>query len=216
CPSGVQPCTMSAPGCHVSRFGSPPSIGSTYTSVLPPYWALNATVLPSGENAGFVSCPWKLVRRRAAPPSRPTIQMSLPYSNAMCVALSDGLRTRRVGSGSAPDRPLPFADASVCAAEEDANTVRVASRTSPALAAGRREVFMERSGARGNGWGSGRTAGRYVGACQDGVAPGPRQFGRFGALRIASNLPSEGAVHPPIDGSVFLCGSILPRPMMRR
>ena len=24
-PSGSQPCTLSAPGCHVSRFGSPPS-----------------------------------------------------------------------------------------------------------------------------------------------------------------------------------------------
>ena len=28
-PSAVQPCTLSAPGCHVSRFGSPPSAGTT-------------------------------------------------------------------------------------------------------------------------------------------------------------------------------------------
>ncbi len=28
-PSCVQPCTVSAPGCQVSRFGSPPSEGTT-------------------------------------------------------------------------------------------------------------------------------------------------------------------------------------------
>jgi len=28
-PSGVQPCTVSAPGCHVSRTGSPPLTGTT-------------------------------------------------------------------------------------------------------------------------------------------------------------------------------------------
>jgi hypothetical protein len=28
-PSGVQPCTVSAPGCQVSRRGSPPSAGTT-------------------------------------------------------------------------------------------------------------------------------------------------------------------------------------------
>ena len=28
-PSGIQPCTLSAPGCHVSRLGSPPSAGTT-------------------------------------------------------------------------------------------------------------------------------------------------------------------------------------------
>ena len=27
-PSGVQPCTVSAPGCHVSRTGSPPLTGT--------------------------------------------------------------------------------------------------------------------------------------------------------------------------------------------
>ncbi len=27
-PSGVQPWTVSAPGCHVSRVGSPPSVGT--------------------------------------------------------------------------------------------------------------------------------------------------------------------------------------------
>ena len=28
-PSGIQPWTRSAPGCHVRRFGSPPSDGTT-------------------------------------------------------------------------------------------------------------------------------------------------------------------------------------------
>src|SRR6187455_1554888 len=35
-PSGVQPATASAPGCQVSRFGSPPSALTTNTSGLPP------------------------------------------------------------------------------------------------------------------------------------------------------------------------------------
>ena len=35
-PSGVHPRTWSAPGCQVSRRGSPPSTGTTYTSGLPP------------------------------------------------------------------------------------------------------------------------------------------------------------------------------------
>src|SRR5689334_349831 len=48
-PSGVQPCTESAPGCHVSRLGSPPSDETTYTSTLPAYSPLNAIHLPSGE-----------------------------------------------------------------------------------------------------------------------------------------------------------------------
>ena len=34
-PSAVHPCTVSAAGCQVSRLGSPPSTGTTYTSVLP-------------------------------------------------------------------------------------------------------------------------------------------------------------------------------------
>src|SRR5215210_4464653 len=53
-PSDVQPCTLSAPGCHVSRFGSPPSVATTYTSVLPAYSALNAISCPSGEKCGLV------------------------------------------------------------------------------------------------------------------------------------------------------------------
>src|SRR6185503_7095574 len=48
-PSGVQPSTMSAPGCQVSRCGSPPSAGTTYTSKLPAYSPLNAIHRPSGE-----------------------------------------------------------------------------------------------------------------------------------------------------------------------
>src|SRR5512146_570477 len=52
-PSGVQPCTTSGDGCHVSRFGSPPSDGTTYTSSFPAYVALNAISFPSGENSGF-------------------------------------------------------------------------------------------------------------------------------------------------------------------
>jgi len=29
CPSGVNPCTPSRPGCHVSRLGTPPATGTT-------------------------------------------------------------------------------------------------------------------------------------------------------------------------------------------
>src|SRR5215510_6882887 len=52
-PSGVNSCTISRPGCHVSRVGAPPSTGIRYTSTLPSYCALNAIVRPSGENAGL-------------------------------------------------------------------------------------------------------------------------------------------------------------------
>src|SRR4051812_10562798 len=76
-PSGVQPCTRSLPGCHVSRFGSPPSAGTTYTSTLPAYSALKAIDLPSGEKWGFDDSPGKLVRRRAMPPARSTVQILL-------------------------------------------------------------------------------------------------------------------------------------------
>src|SRR5262245_27632446 len=99
-PSGVQPCTVSPPGCQVSRFGSPPSAGTTYTSVLPLYSALNAIHLPSGENFGFVVAPWKLVSRRAMPPARSTVQMLLAYANATCVALTVGVRSSRVGAAA--------------------------------------------------------------------------------------------------------------------
>src|SRR4051794_25668051 len=74
-PSALQPCTTSAPGCHVRRFGSPPSAATTYTSRLPAYSALNAIHFPSGEKCGFDVTPWKLVMRRALPPLRGTVQM---------------------------------------------------------------------------------------------------------------------------------------------
>src|SRR5262249_19989356 len=74
-PSGVQPSTTSGLGCQVSRFGSPPSADTTYTSRLPSYSSLNATQRPSGEKRGLPARPWKLVSRRASPPARGTIQM---------------------------------------------------------------------------------------------------------------------------------------------
>src|SRR5262252_7999165 len=96
-PSGVQPSTMSGPGCHVSRRGSPPSAETTYTSRLPAYSPLNATHLPSGEKRGLPACPWKLVSRRASPPARGTIQMFWAYANAIYVALTVGERSIIVG-----------------------------------------------------------------------------------------------------------------------
>src|SRR5512132_4281015 len=74
-PSGIHPCTVSAPGCQVSRLGSPPSALTTYTSRLPAYSPLNAIHFPSGEKCGFEVCPGKLVIRRARPPARGTTQM---------------------------------------------------------------------------------------------------------------------------------------------
>ena len=74
-PSWVQPCTVSAPGCQVRRFGSPPSADMTYTSRLPAYSALKAIRLPSGEKRGLAVWPWNVVRRRARPPPRSTVQM---------------------------------------------------------------------------------------------------------------------------------------------
>src|SRR2546426_1095210 len=56
-PSAVQPWTRSAPGCHVKRFGSPPSAGTTYTSRLPAYSPLKAIHFPSGEKCGLDVCP---------------------------------------------------------------------------------------------------------------------------------------------------------------
>src|SRR5260370_39215702 len=56
-PSGVQPCTVSAPGCQVKRFGSPPSAATTYTSKLPAYSPLNAIHFPSVEKCGVEVCP---------------------------------------------------------------------------------------------------------------------------------------------------------------
>ncbi len=77
-PSGVQPMTVSAAGCHVSRFGSPPEAGITKTSTLPSYSPVKAMRLPSGEKDGLVSTPGPAVRRRAAPPSRGTLHRSPP------------------------------------------------------------------------------------------------------------------------------------------
>src|SRR5712691_12679260 len=95
-PLGVQPCTVSAPGCHVRRRGSPPSAATTYTSKLPAYSPLKAIHFPSGEKCGFVVWPWKLVTRRATPPARGTTQMFCAYAKAICVALTVGVRSRRV------------------------------------------------------------------------------------------------------------------------
>ena len=75
-PEVVKPCTRSAPGCQVSRFGSPPAAGMTNTSTLPSYSALNATRAPSGEKRGLLSVPSWDVSRRAPLPSRPAIQRS--------------------------------------------------------------------------------------------------------------------------------------------
>src|SRR5258708_39825341 len=59
-PSGVQPCTLSAPGCHVRRFGSPPSAGTAETATLPAYSPLEGIHLPSGGKCGFVVWPWQV------------------------------------------------------------------------------------------------------------------------------------------------------------
>jgi hypothetical protein len=77
-PSGAQPCTASAPGCHVRRFGSPPVAATTYTSAFPAYSPLKAIQRPSGEKCGLDVWPWKLVSRRARPPDRSTTQMLFP------------------------------------------------------------------------------------------------------------------------------------------
>jgi hypothetical protein len=71
---------------------------------LPLYSALNAIHLPSGENFGLVVAPWKLVMRRATPPVRSTVHTLLAYVNAICDALTDGDRSRRVGAGAADVR----------------------------------------------------------------------------------------------------------------
>ena len=63
---------------------------------MPAYSPLKAIHLPSGEKRGLSVWPWKLVRRRAVPPARSTIQMLLAYAKAMCDALTVGCRNRRV------------------------------------------------------------------------------------------------------------------------
>src|SRR5262249_43125277 len=100
-PSGVHPCTRSLPGCQVSLLGSPPSDGTTYTSLFPAYSPLKAIHFPSGEKCGLAVCPWKLVIRRAAPPARSTIHILFAYAKAIWVALTLGDRNSRV--------PVPLA-----------------------------------------------------------------------------------------------------------
>src|SRR5258708_16446536 len=58
-PSGVQPCTLSAPGCHVKRFGSPPSGGATETAKPPAYSAPEADHLPCGGKSRVGALPRK-------------------------------------------------------------------------------------------------------------------------------------------------------------
>src|SRR3982750_2542297 len=67
-----------------------------YTSRLPAYSPLNAIHFPSGEKWGFNVCPWKLVKRRALPPERGTVQMLLAYANAICDELTVGVRSNRL------------------------------------------------------------------------------------------------------------------------
>src|SRR5262249_38096160 len=75
-PSGVHPLTRSAPGWYVSRLGTPPAAGTTYTSVLPSYSPVKAIIVPSGEKIGLVSTPIPVVRRLASPPARSAIHRS--------------------------------------------------------------------------------------------------------------------------------------------
>ena len=91
--------------------------------MLPLYSALNAIDLPSGENFGLVVAPWKLVSRRARPPARSTVQMLLAYANAMCVALTVGVRRSRVAAATGG-----AGDASSTPANANAQTAVVKSR----------------------------------------------------------------------------------------
>src|SRR3982751_1451604 len=67
-----------------------------YTSRLPAYSPLNAIHFPSGEKWGFNVCPWKLVKRRALPPERGTVQILFAYANAICDWLTVGVRRSRL------------------------------------------------------------------------------------------------------------------------
>src|SRR5262245_58526888 len=60
--------------------------------------------------------PWKLVRRRAMPPGRSTVQMLLAYAKAICVALTGGIRRSFVGVPLAAGRPANATAISVPAA----------------------------------------------------------------------------------------------------
>lgn len=75
-PSGVQPLTMSGAWSKVSRFGFPPTAGTTNTSYCPNRLELNAMCRPSGLNTGFTSCASCMVTGRATPPIASTVQMS--------------------------------------------------------------------------------------------------------------------------------------------
>jgi hypothetical protein len=103
--------------------------------VLPPYSALNATQRPSGDSLGLIVSPWKLVSRRAFPPARSTTQTLLACVNAMCCALTLGMRSSRVvPAGAAAD---------VCAAsgcpDACAHRGATAGMTASAAAAARTE-----------------------------------------------------------------------------
>ncbi len=77
-PSGVKPWTRSRPGCHVSRFGTPPAAGTTYTSRFPSISALYARSEPSGLKTGLVFNPNPEVIRCTPVPSSAHVQMSFP------------------------------------------------------------------------------------------------------------------------------------------
>src|ERR1700756_4822313 len=81
--------TMSAPveRC-VTACASPPSIDSTYTCAFPSRDDKNATVFPSGDHAGEVSCPL-CVSCIASPPLVETTQILL----ALRFALMSGVVT---------------------------------------------------------------------------------------------------------------------------
>src|SRR5262249_33888425 len=68
----------------------------TYTSMLPPTVAVNATLEPSGEKYGSVSTVGVAVRRRAWPPVRATAHRSPAYSKATRSLLTVGWRSSRV------------------------------------------------------------------------------------------------------------------------
>src|SRR5207253_5230695 len=95
-PSGVKPSAMSLFGCNVSRFGTPPAVGTTNTSVLPSYRPVKAIIDPSGENFGPASTPGCDVRRRTFVPSRLATQRSFAYAKAMWSLLTAGSVSRRV------------------------------------------------------------------------------------------------------------------------
>jgi hypothetical protein len=77
-PSGVKSWTVSRDGCHVSRFGTPPTAGTTKTSRFPSSSALKARSAPSGLKAGFDFTPGPDVIRWTFVPSRRAVQRSFP------------------------------------------------------------------------------------------------------------------------------------------